>query len=207
MNQVSRYRFAAALAAIASFGAAAAIAGGATDGYSHLQLPLGLLGAKQLGAVGVVFGLFAFFLPGLVGAWIALQLRQVLPQHSAWSLRIGSQLALLAALAFAAQALFPLDLEGLDVGSSRWHALAWLLWVVAFPCAGVLLGAGMWSQPGARTFALASLLAGSVVLLGGFLGSGWLGAALSQRVAFAAWLLWGAVASLPHGQSVSRGAA
>jgi hypothetical protein len=100
----------------------------------------------------------------------------------------------------------PLDLEALDAGSSRLHAIAWLVWALAFPCGALLLAAGLWAQPGWRGFARWTLLAGALVLAGGFLGSGWLGAALSQRLAFAAWLGWGlAVALLPP--RLSRGAA
>ena len=77
--------------------------GMATEGYSQLRHPLGWLGARQLGVPGTLFGLFAFVLPGLGGAWLALELRGRLPAAAGWAARIGTQLALLAAFSsFAA---------------------------------------------------------------------------------------------------------
>lgn len=195
MSLTARLRLPLALAAVASGVIAAAVAGLATEGYSHLQHPLALLGARQLQTAGVLFGLFAFVLPGLAVAWIALELRQRLPADSGWPLRVGAQLALLAALAFAAQGLLPLDMEAIDAGASRWHATAWLLWALAFPLGALLLAAGLWRVAGWRRFAALTALAGVLVVAGGFLGSGWVGAALAQRIAFAAWLGWGVVAA------------
>jgi len=186
----------AALLAALALPVAAAVAGGAIEGYSQLRHPLALLGARQLGVSGTVFGLFGFLLPGLAGAWLGVLLRGLLPAAAGWSARIGAQLVLLAALAFAAQALFPLDLEGLDAGSSRLHAGAWLLWALAFPCGALLLATGLRGQAGWQRLVVGSVLAAALVVAGGFLGSGWLGAALSQRLAFAAWLGWGVLVAL-----------
>jgi len=199
----ARWRQGAAVAAAASWLLAGAIGGAAVEGYSHLQHPLALLGARQL--LGAVFGLFAFVLPGLAGAWIALDVRGRLPAGGGWPARIGAQLLLLAALAFLAQGLLPLDLERLDAGGSRWHATAWLLWALAFPVGAALLGAGLWRVPGARVLAAGTLAAGVLVLACGFLGSGWVGAGVAQRLAFAAWLAWGLLAAAPG--RLSRGAA
>ncbi|AKC85938.1 DUF998 domain-containing protein [Pseudoxanthomonas suwonensis] len=195
MNLAARFLTPAALAAVASFVLAAVLAGLATDGYSHLRHPLALLGARQLETAGTLFGLFAFVLPGLAGAWIALALRQRLPADSGWLLRVGAQLALLGALAFAAQGLLPLDMEALDAGASRWHATAWLVWALAFPLGALLLAAGLWRAAGWRRFAVLTALAGALVVAGGFLGADWVGAALAQRIAFAAWLGWGVLAA------------
>lgn len=183
---------------------ASALAGAHLDGYSHLAHPLGLPGARQLGAAGVGFGLCAFVLPGLVQAWQALRLRGALPPASGWIARIGLQLLLLAALAFAAQGLLPLDLESLDSGASRWHALAWLVWALAFPLGALLAAAGTWRLPGRRPDAGVLLAAGVLVAGGAFLGSG-AAAPLLQRAAVLAWLLWGVCAALRP--PLSRGAA
>lgn len=203
MNRFDRFLVPAALAAIASCVLAAVAAGLATEGYSHLRHPLALLGARQMEAKGVLFGLFAFVLPGLAGAWVALVLRTRLPAGSGWPGRIGAQLALLAALAFAAQGVLPLDLESMDTGGSRWHGVAWALWALAFPLGAMFVAAGLWRSAGWRGFAAVTALAGVLVVACGFLGSGWVGAALAQRAAFAVWLLWGALAAM----RLSRGAA
>ena len=52
----------------------------------------------------------------------------------------------------------------------------------------LLLAGGLWRMGGWRRFAALTALAGMLVVAGGFLGSGWIGAAGAQRVAFAAWL-------------------
>ena len=196
MDLSARLRLPVALSAIGSCVVAALVAGAATDGYSHLRHPLAWLGAEQLGTAGILFGLFAFVLPGLAGAWIALELRRHLPAGSGWAPRVGAQLALLAALGFAAQGVLPLDLEAIDEGASRFHATAWLLWALAFPLAAFLLGGSLWRVAGWRGFAALTALAGVVVVACGFLGSGWVGAALAQRAAFAVWLLWGVLAAV-----------
>ncbi|WP_372012378.1 DUF998 domain-containing protein [Pseudoxanthomonas sp. 10H] len=204
MNLSARLRLPLALVAVASIVIATLVAGLATEGYSQLRHPLAWLGAEQMGARGTLFGLFGFVLPGLIGAWIALELRPRLPADAGWAARIGAQLALLAALGFAAQGVLPLDLEAVDQGASRYHATAWLLWALAFPLGGGLLAAGLWQRTGWRGFAAFTALAALVVVACGFLGSSWIGAASAQRVAFAAWLGWGMLAAAAP---LSRGAA
>lgn len=184
----------AAVFAPLSFLAAALLAGMAIEGYSHLRHPLALLGAVQA-PHPVAFGIFAFAVPGAISTWVAARLRAQLPAAATWPARIGAQLALLAALAFAAQGMLPLDIADLDAGRSRYHASAWLLWALAFPAGTALLAAGLWHAPGWRRFAATSLAAGVAVVVCGFLASGWVGAALVQRVAFLAWLGWGVLAA------------
>lgn len=195
----------AATVAPLSFLAAALLGGITIEGYSHLRHPLALLGAMQA-PHPLAFGIFAFVLPGAAGAWVAGGLRARLPAMAGWPTRIGAQLLLLAALAFAAQGVLPLDAEDLDAGRSRYHATAWLLWALAFPAGATLLAAGLWRTPCWRRLALASLAAGVAVVLCGFLASGWIGAALVQRAAFLAWLGWGVLAAAA-GRGLSRGAA
>lgn len=179
----------ASILASLSFLLAAALAAQAIDGYSHLRHPLALLGALQAPHARA-FGAFAFVVPGLVGAWIALDLRAHLPAQASLPTRIGAQLVLLAALAFAAQGLLPLDLDEIDSGRSRYHATAWLLWALAFPLGAVLLAAGTRALAGWRRFAVASVAAAVLLVVCGFLASGWIGAAIAQRLACAAWLGW-----------------
>ncbi|KAF1691134.1 DUF998 domain-containing protein [Pseudoxanthomonas koreensis] len=207
MDTIERWRVPAALLAVASCVLAAVVAGHAGEGYSHLHHPLALLGARQLQGGVPLFGLFAFVLPGVAGAWIALGVRDRVPGGSGWSARIGAQLLVLAALAFAAQGLLALDLENLDGGGSRYHAAAWLLWALAFPAGAALLAMELWRTPGWRRFAAVTAAVAVLVVAGGFLGSGWVGAALAQRIAFAAWLGWGVFAAAATPGGVSRGAA
>src|SRR5690606_37753245 len=155
---------------------------------SHLLHPLAWLGARQWGSAGTLFGGFGFVVPGLAAAGVALGLRADLPRAAGRPARIGAQLALLAALAFAAQGLLPLDLEGEEGGASRWHALAWLSWALAFPLGGLGLALGLCREAGARALAWVGGMAAVVGLAGAFLAGGWVGPARSQRLASAAWL-------------------
>ena len=109
-----------------------------------------------------------------------------------WTARIGARLALISALAFALQGLLPLEPTDLNSTASRLHALAWMLWWIAFVPGVLLLAVGARRGIG---FSLACLLAGLLVpLLAVFAPVGsWVG--LAQRLAFATWFGWWLVAS------------
>lgn len=165
---------AAALAAAIGFGLA-------LDGYSHAVHPLGLLGARDLPHARA-FNLVGFVAPGLLLAGAGLGLRARL-DAAGWPLRIGATLAVLSALAFAAQGIAPLDPEHLDSGDSRYHAAAWTLWWVSFVPGAALLASG--AQP--RWPHVAAAVAVPVLSL---VLPGLVGPALAQRLAFAAWFGW-----------------
>jgi len=112
------------------------------DGYSPLSHPFALPGAHGLPGA-VLFNTLVFVLPGAVMAGLAARLRQRLPPGSHWGRRIGCALALLAGLGWACQGLFPLELAGLDVAGSRWHALAWTCWWMAAASAAALMALAM----------------------------------------------------------------
>lgn len=186
---------AAALLAMTAFAGACLLGGRAVlpDGW-HADWPLALAGAR--GVPGAAwFNAAAFVLPGVLVALVAMRLRSSLAPHAAWTARIGARLALLSALAFAAQGLWPLDPESLDAGASRYHATAWLGWACAFvPGAGLLaIGAD------ARRWRAACVLAAAAVVLAAFV----VGTPVAQRVAFAAWLFWGIAAGL-HADRAAR---
>lgn len=191
----ARMRIAAAVAAALACVVAAVLAAARLDGYSHLLHPLGLLGARQLGGAGLAFGLAAYVAPGLAQAWQVLRLRAGLPPGSRLLAGIGLQLLLVGALAFAAQGLLRLDLEALDAGASRWHALAWLAWVLGFVLGGGALALGLRGVRGAGRLAPVSLGAAVLVLAGAFLLGDWIGPALAQRLAILGWLGWGVAAA------------
>ena len=160
--------------------------------YSHALHPVALRGTAGL-PWAFAFNLLAFVLPGLLLAWAAQQLRDRLGD-AGWLARIGIVLAQLSALAFAAQGLFPLDPQDTDSTASRLHALAWMLWWIAFVPGTLLLAVG--ARRGIA-FALACLVAGVLVpLVAVFAPIGlWVG--LAQRFAFATWFGWWLAAS--HG--------
>ena len=173
--------------AVASFGAA-------LEGYSQLQHPVALLGAKGF-PHALPFNLMAFVVPGMLAGVVAMSLRRRLPPSAGWSLRIGTQLVFLSALAFIAMGLLPLDASDLESSTSRWHGTAWMLWTVAFVPGAVALGAGLLGHPGRSRFAWLCLGAAAGVLLAGFVFTDFMPAGLAQRIAFGLWFVWLAIAA------------
>ncbi|MEO6102674.1 MAG: DUF998 domain-containing protein [Pseudoxanthomonas sp.] len=179
--------------AVACFVLAVAGFGAALPGYSQLQFPVALLGAKGF-PHALLFNLLAFVIPGTLAGIVAMILRRRLPADSGWSLRIGVQLVFLSALAFISMGLLPLDPKALESDASRLHGTAWMLWTVAFVPGAVLLGAGMLSRPVLSRFGWFTLVVAAGVLLAGFVFTDFMPAGLAQRIAFGLWLLWLAVA-------------
>lgn len=173
--------------AVASFGAA-------LEGYSQLQHPVALLGAEGF-PHALSFNLMAFVLPGMLAGVVAMTLRRRLPSTAAWTLRIGTQLVFLSALAFIAMGLLPLDANDLESTTSRWHGTAWMLWTVAFVPGAAALGAGLGGHPGRVRFAWLCLGAAAGVLLAGFVFTDFMPAGLAQRIAFGLWFVWLAIAA------------
>jgi hypothetical protein len=175
--------------ALALFALALALANVGVPAYSHWVHPVALRGTAGLPwATG--FNLLAFVLPGALLAWSGVRLRHAV-HEAGWLARIGVVLVQLSALAFAAQGLSPLDAEGADATASRLHALAWMLWWIAFVPGVLLLAIG--ARRGVA-FALACVFAGLLVpLVAAFAPIGlWVG--LAQRFAFATWFAWWLVA-------------
>ncbi len=172
--------------AVAGFGLA-------LPGYLQASHPVALLGADGVPhALG--FNLLAFALVGGLGMATGISLLARMPAKSGWSLRVGGQLIVLAGLAFLGMGLLPLDPTDLDGRASQAHATAWLLWAVAFVPAMLLIAAALLNQSDTRTLALLSLGAGLLVAVLAFGPPGLLRQAISQRVAFLAWVGWLAVA-------------
>ncbi len=177
-------------AALALFAGALLAARIGLPEYAHRLHPLGLRGAIGM-PWAFAFNLFAFVLPGVLLLWAGQRLRDALGD-AGWLARIGSVLVQLSALAFAAQGVLPPDAGDSDATASRLHALAWMLWWIAFVPGVLLLAVGARRGIG---FSLACLLAGLLVpLLAVFAPVGsWVG--LTQRLAFATWFGWWLVAS------------
>ena len=177
-------------AALALFAGALLAARIGLPEYAHRLHPLGLRGAIGM-PWAFAFNLFAFVLPGVLLLWAGQRLRDALGD-AGWLARIGSVLVQLSALAFAAQGVLPPDAGDSDATASRLHALAWMLWWIAFVPGVLLLAVGARRGIG---FSLACLLAGLLVpLLAVFAPVGsWVG--LAQRLAFATRFGWWLVAS------------
>lgn len=186
---MTRFARVAALLAAGVWLLATLIFGAALDGYSQLQHPLALLGARGIDGAGG-YNLLGFVVPGVLAAFVAYTLRSGLPAGSGWSARIGVQLLVLAALAFAAQGWWSLEPSDIEGGASALHVSMWTLWWVALLPAGPLLAIGLRGGPAARLGAGALAMVACVLGFGLFAAPLGLPAGLAQRAAFAAWLGW-----------------
>ena len=171
--------------ALLSFAAALALANIGLPEYSHRVHPVALRGSDGL-PWAFAFNVLAFLLPGALLLWAGQRLRIALGD-AGWAARIGIVLVQLSALAFAAQGLFRLDPNDADSTASRLHALAWMLWWIAFVPGVLMLALG--ARRGAG-FALACLAAGALVLLLAMFAPIGLWVGVAQRLAFGLWLGW-----------------
>jgi hypothetical protein len=176
--------------AVALFMLALLLANAGVPEYSHLAHPVALRGTAGL-PWALAYNVLAFVLPGAFLLWAGQRLRDALVD-AGWAARIGIALVQLSALAFAAQGVVPLDPNDADATASRLHALAWMLWWIAFVPGTLLLALGKRNDTG---FALACLSAALLVpLLAVFAPIGqWVGVA--QRLAFLLWFGWWVMAS------------
>jgi hypothetical protein len=179
---------AAGVAAGACFALALVGFGAALEGYGQQLHPVALLGAIGIPRA-TPFNLLAFLVPGLLAAFVAMRRRGALPASSSLAARLGWTLALLSALAFAAQGLLPLDPLEPDVGPGRLHGVAWGLWAIAFAAAALALSMAAFAAR--RPWAAAChLVAGALVFALAWLVGDALPVALAQRAAFASWFAW-----------------
>lgn len=167
-------------------------------GYVHALMPVSLLGAHGVPRAQA-FNLLAFIAPGALMAWSALGLRAALaggPVARAstvqaslgnWWARIGANLWLLSAIAFAAQGVWSLDPGDLDGPISQRHASMWTLWWIAFVPGALLLATGLWRAR--RAAAAWALVGGLLVLLFAALPPWLMPGPIAQRVALGAWFL------------------
>lgn len=138
----------------------------------------------------LAFNLLGFVLPGLLAAIVAECLRRGLPATAGWAPRVGSQMLLLAGLAFAAMGLLPLDVDDLHGPASQLHASARMIWVLGFVAGTLLLAVSGLRQVHGRALGVLALGCGMLAALAAFALQGVLPAPLAQRLAFACWAVW-----------------
>ncbi|MGE6332373.1 DUF998 domain-containing protein [Stenotrophomonas sp. NPDC077659] len=181
------------LLAAALFILAVAGFGAGLTGYAQSVHPLALLGAHGV-PHALAFNLLGLVLPGALAMVVAERLRRQLPLGAGWAPRVGSQMLLLAGLAFAAMGLLPLDPEDLHGGASQLHASAWMVWVLGFVVGTLMLGIACLRSGQARAMAGLAVACGALAGLAAFILQGVLPAPLAQRLAFACWAVWLALA-------------
>lgn len=178
----------AGIAAAACFALVLGGFGAALQGYDAGLYPVAVLGAAGVPRAAA-FNACGFILPGLLAAFVALRGRAALAARAPVAARLGWTLALLAALAFAAQGLFPLEASAPDAGRGRVHGAAWAAWSLAFAAAAAALCAAAF-RGGRPRAAAGHAVAGMAVFLLAWVAPDLVEAAPAQRVAFAAWFTW-----------------
>lgn len=173
------------MAAAALHVAAVAGFGWALDDYSMARHPVALLGATGV-PHALAFNLLALVLPGVLAAWVLLGLVWRLPPKAGLPLRLGVQMQMVAALAFIAMGLLPLDATDVDGPASGLHASMWMLWALAFMLGTALLAWGGRGQPGWQRLSAVAPVMALAVFLAGFV----LGGPVAQWLVFLAWALW-----------------
>lgn len=179
--------------ALAAFGAALA-------GYSHPLHPVDLLGARGIPrATG--WNAVGYALPGLLVLVFAVALQRPLAAAGVGAAgRIGGWLLMLSGLAFAAQAIAPLDPRVLDGAASKAHVAAAMLSLVAWLPSAVLLPLALRGRAAWR----AAVFAGPVLAVVGIACLGlppqaWedmgAGPGLAQRLGLCAQFAWPALAA------------
>ena len=153
--------------------------------YSQRLYPVGLRGATGL-PFALAFNLMLFVVPGVLLALSGQVLRGMI-SDAGWLARIGIVLVQLSALAFAMQGVLSMDPSDMDAQMSRLHALAWMLWWIAFVPGALLLAVG--ARRGAL-FALVSVLAALLVPLIAVFAPIDLWVGIAQRLAFGVWFGW-----------------
>jgi len=163
--------------------------GGVLDGYSQVYQPLGLLGGQDIPNANA-FNFLGFVIPGVLVAIAISSLRTSLPSAAGWSMRIGVQLLVLSAIAFAAQGLVSIDPADLGAPGHRYHAVAWTLWWIAFVSGALLLALSIWCYPQWRALAWVSMGAALAVLTFALFAPDAIPSGISERIAFAGWFGW-----------------
>ena len=188
---------AALLSVAATLGFGAALAG-----YSQAVHPVALLGAGGV-PHALAFNVLGWIVPGVLAVMAVLGLQRGLPAGAGWLPRVGVQLLLLAALAFAAMGLLPLAIEDLDGIASQRHASAWMVWLLGFVAGTLLLGLGSLRRN--RPLAVLALVSGGLAAILAFALQGTVPAPIAQRGAFLAWCAWLICAPLLAGARAPRG--
>ncbi|MEO6227664.1 MAG: DUF998 domain-containing protein [Thermomonas sp.] len=196
---MNRLRNCLAWLAAASFAVGLLLANVGLPEYSQRLHPVGLRGATGL-PYALVFNLVLFVIPGVLLVLTGQMLRRRL-SAAGWLARIGVVLVQLSAFAFAMQGVMSLDPADMDANASRLHALAWMLWWIAFVPGALLLAFG--ARRG-MTFTLVSMSAAVLVpwiALFAPIGE-WVG--IAQRLAFGVWFGWWVFAARRSGSGFGQ---
>ncbi|MBS0215170.1 MAG: DUF998 domain-containing protein [Proteobacteria bacterium] len=144
---------------------------------------LAIPGAEGMPDAGV-FNLLAFVAPGTSLLVAALWRRWQARDHAGMAVGIALWLLAIAALAWIALGLFPIDGGDLAGEGSQHHAALWMLWLIAVSAAVVALVIGAGKGQRGVLGVLAVLWLVAIIALPVLFG-GW-----AQVMAAVAWMAW-----------------
>lgn len=182
-----------AIAALACFVVALLGFGAVLPGYSQATNPMALLGARGVPR-WLAFDALGFVVPGMLAWWAHVRAgwrwqTRTLPMGPVAA--IGWTLCTMAALAFAAQGMLPVDAtKGFGYGVGRLHTAAYMVWWIAFAAGAVLLAIGGGENAPLRRVRIGTLAALVVVIAFVLLVAIPGAPALGQKIAFAVWFVW-----------------
>jgi hypothetical protein len=182
-----------AIAALACHGLALLGFGALLPGYSQATHPIALLGARGL-PNWVAFNALCFVIPGMLAWWAHVRAgwrwqTRTLPLGPVAA--VGWTLCTMAALAFAAQGVLPVDpAKGFGYGVGRLHTAAYMVWWIAFAAGTVLLAIGGGENYPLRRTRIGTLAALAVILALVLFVAIPGAPALGQKIAFVVWFAW-----------------
>jgi hypothetical protein len=174
--------------------------GAALADYAQASQPVDLLGARGV-AHAAGWDALGYALPGLLVAAFAIALQRPLAAAGVGAAgRIGSWLLMFSGLAFAAQALAPLDLRLLDGADTKAHVAAGMLSLVAWLPSALLLPLALRRRAGWRIAVVAGpLLAAVAIACLALPPQAWeavgAGPGVAQRLGISAQFAWPALAA------------
>jgi hypothetical protein len=181
------------VAALLGFGAALA-------GDSQALQPVDVLGARGV-AHAAEWNALGYAMPGLLVAAFAIALQRPLAAAGVGATgRIGGWLLMFSGLAFAAQALAPIDLRLLDGADTKAHVAAGMLSLVAWLPSALLLPLALRGRAGWRIAMVAGpLLAALAIACLALPPQAWdaigAGPGIAQRLGLCAQFAWPALAA------------
>lgn len=174
--------------------------GATLPGFSQSMQAVDVLGARGV-PHAAAWNALGYALPGLLVAAFAVALQRVLAVAGVGATgRIGGWLLMFSGLAFAAQALLPLDLRLLDGADSKGHVAAAMLSLVAWLPSALLLPLALRGRVAWRVAVVAGpLLAAIAIACLGLPPQAWdaigAGPGFAQRLGLCAQFAWPALAA------------
>lgn len=149
----------------ACFAVAVLVLGAAGGGFDAARQPLGDLGALNVSGASL-WNVFGFIVPGVLLLIFSLGLETVMRHDEARrGGRLGTGLLMVSALAFAAQGIFPFDMDEPHAMASQWHVSALVFALLALMAGAAFISASLKSRPSWRVLVVLGPAFAALLLL------------------------------------------